>query len=411
MHYFHFMDKIFICNANYFGFLLHLNTLILSSYPTTMKKLILCFYFYSTCSIAQTTSIDSIFSGGQYRTYRLYVPASYNGVTPRPLVINLHGYTSNAQQQQLYSNFMPIADTANFIMVLPNGSYSNGQRFWNAGISPTLVNDIAFLSALIDSLDLTYNINLNRVYSTGMSNGGFMSHTLACELSNRITAIASVTGSIFTTQYGPNCHPMRPVPVMQIHGTADGTVPYIGGSNMMPIDSVVKYWITKNNCNVTPTFSNVPNTSLTDGCTAEHYKYNGGTGGSSVELYKIINGGHTWPGFPFGGAGTNLDINASKEIWRFFNKYSMPMLTSIDENKALVNSLNLYPNPATAILHVDLENETLVNIEVSDVLGKVVLSEATQSNSISVESLKPGIYFLTINSRNGAVAKVKFIKE
>jgi polyhydroxybutyrate depolymerase len=288
-----------------------------------MKKTLLSLILISTLfSVkAQTTVVDSIFVGGQYRSYRLYVPAIYTGATARPLILNLHGYTSNASQQQLYSNFTPIADTANFLMVFPNGTYSSGQRFWNAGISSALVNDIAFLSALIDSLDLTYNINLNRVYSTGMSNGGYMSHTLACELSNRITAIASVTGSIFNTQYGSFCHPMRPVPVMQIHGTSDATVPYLGGTSSMPIDTVVKYWVTKNNCNPVATFSNVPNTSIVDGCTAEHYIYSGGTGGSSVELYKILNGGHTWPGFPFGGVGTNLDINASKEIWRFFNKY------------------------------------------------------------------------------------------
>ena len=74
----------------------------------------------------------------------------------------------------------------------------------------------------------------------------------------------------------------------RIHGTNDPTVPYAGSSTMMPIDTIVKYWVTKNNCNVTPTFSNVPNTSTTDGCTAEHYKYLNGTSGSSVELYKII---------------------------------------------------------------------------------------------------------------------------
>jgi polyhydroxybutyrate depolymerase len=286
-----------------------------------MKKILLTLIFISSLfSIkAQTTVIDSIFVGGIYRNYRLYVPSIYTGATARPLILNLHGYTSNANQQQLYSNFMPIADTANFLMVYPNGTLLSGQPFWNAGMSSSLVNDIAFLNALIDSLDLTYNINLNRIYSTGMSNGGFMSHTLACELSNRITAIASVTGSIFTTQYGTNCHPTRPVPVMQVHGTSDPTVPYAGNvsQNMMPVDSVVKYWVTKNGCNPTPTFSNVPNTSTTDGCTAEHYQYNGGTSGSTVELFKIIGGLHTWPGFPFGGTGTNMDINASKEIWRF----------------------------------------------------------------------------------------------
>jgi polyhydroxybutyrate depolymerase len=375
----------------------------------TLLSLILILNLFS--AKAQTTFIDSIFVGGQYRSYRLYVPAIYTGASARPLILNLHGYTSNAQQQQLYSNFMPIADTANFLMVFPNGTFSSGQRFWNAGLSSALVNDIAFLSALIDSLDLTYNINLNRVYSTGMSNGGYMSHTLACELSNRITAIASVTGSIFNTQYGSNCHPMRPVPVMQIHGTNDPTVPYIGSSTSMPIDSVVKYWVTKNNCNPVATFSNVTNTSSTDGCTAEHYRYLNGTSGSSVELYKIIGGTHTWPGFPFGGLGTNLDINASKEIWRFFNKYSLSALTTVDENEQLKNILKVYPNPVSSVLNLNLENESSVSIIISDVLGKVVLAEASQTNSISVANLTSGIYFLSVKTQSGAEVKVKFIKD
>lgn len=376
-----------------------------------MKKHLLFLIFISTLFTikAQTTVVDSIFVGGQYRNYRLYVPAIYTGATARPLIINLHGYTSNAQQQQLYSNFMPIADTANFLMVYPNGTFSSGQRFWNAGISGALVNDIAFLNALIDSLDLTYNINLNRVYSTGMSNGGYMSHTLACELSNRITAIASVTGSIFTTQYGSNCHPMRPVPVMQIHGTSDPTVPYIGSSTSMPIDTVVKYWVKKNNCNTTATFSNVPNTNTADGCTAEHYLYNGGTNGSTVEFFKIIGGLHTWPGFPFGGVGTNLDINASKEIWRFFSKYTLSNLTTVNENESLTQSLVVYPNPATSVLSFNIDN--IESVIIADVLGKVVLSDTVHANSILVNNLKSGIYFLSVKTQSGAVAKVKFIKE
>lgn len=378
-----------------------------------MKKTLLVFIIISSLfSIkAQTTVVDSVFVGGQYRSYRLYVPAIYTGATARPLILNLHGYTSNAQQQQLYSNFMPIADTANFLMVFPNGTYSSGQRFWNAGISSALVNDIAFLNALIDSLDLIYNINLNRVYSTGMSNGGYMSHTLACELSNRITAIASVTGSIFNTQYGTNCHPTRPVPVMQIHGTNDPTVPYAGSSSSMPVDTIVKYWVTKNNCNTTPTFSNVPNTSTTDGCTAEHYKYLNGTSGSSVELYKIIGGTHTWPGFPFGGSGTNMDMNASKEIWRFFSKYSLSTLTAVNESEQLKNTLKVYPNPVTSVLNFNLENESSISVIISDVLGKEVLAETTSTNSILVDKLKSGIYFITVKTESGAEAKLKFIKE
>ena len=375
----------------------------------TFTIILFTFSFY-----AQTTIIDSIKSGGIYRNYRLYVPALYTGVSARPLVINMHGYTSNAYQQQLYSNFGPIADTANFLMVFPNGTKDgSGTTFWNAGIGSS-VDDLGFISHLIDSLKLQYNINLNRVYATGMSMGGFMSHTLACELSNRITAIASVTGSIFTSQYGSYCHPTRPVPVMQIHGTSDATVPYAGNASqyMVPIDTVVKYWVTKNNCNPTPVFTNVPNTSTTDNCTAEHYVYSGGTSGSTVELFKIIGGTHSWPGTPFTSSGTNQDISASKEIWRFFNKYNLASLTSIADVEKQNLAISMYPNPANTVLNIRLNNETtLASITITDVLGKVVISESSETNTINIETLETGIYFLTVRNKLNQVANLKFIKD
>ncbi|MES2133564.1 MAG: T9SS type A sorting domain-containing protein [Bacteroidota bacterium] len=366
-------------------------------------------------TFAQTTITDSIISGGIYRSYILYVPAIYTGTNARPLIINMHGYTSNAQQQQLYSNFMPIADTANFLMVYPNGTYSSGQRFWNAGLSATLVDDIGFISHLIDSLKAQYNIDMNAVYSTGMSNGGFMSHTLACELSNRITAIASVTGSIFTTQYGSYCHPGRPVPVMQIHGTADPTVPYAGNTSqgMVPVDSVVKYWVTKNGCNPTPVFTNVPNTNTSDGCTAEHYVYNGGNLGSTCELYKIIGGAHTWPGSPFTIGVTNQDFSASVEIWRFFRKYRLNTLTSVSTIDKENTNFKLYPNPANDLLNFSFNGNDYkaINIDITDVLGNTIIHEANSSGKINIAALTTGIYFLSLTSEGKEVVKAKFIKE
>ena len=382
----------------------------------TMKKHILAITLLlsSFFITAQTTVIDSIMSGGIYRNYRLYIPAIYTGTTARPLIINMHGYGSNALQQQPYSNFMPISDTANFLMVYPNGTFSAGKQFWNSGLYPTGVDDIGFISHLIDSLKAKYNINLNRVYATGMSNGGFMSHTLACELSNRITAIASVTGSIFTTQYGSYCHPNRPIPVMQVHGTADPTVPYAGNAsqNMEPIDTVVKYWVTKNNCNPVASFSNVPNTNTADGCTAEHYTYTGGTSGSSVELFKIIGGTHSWPGFPYGGIGTNMDINASKEIWRFFNKYNLTTLNSIAEIEKQTAVISVYPNPANTSLNFSADNlNNPESIEITDILGKVVLFDNVNTHTVTIEKLQPGIYFLSVKDGNNNYGKAKFIKE
>jgi polyhydroxybutyrate depolymerase len=376
------------------------------------KLLILCFLSGSLNLLSQTTVVDSIISGGIYRSYRLYKPSVYNGSSARPLVINMHGYTSNAAAQQLYTVFEPIADTANFLMVFPQGTTYNGQPFWNAGISNTLVDDTGFLDQLIDSLKLSCNIDMNAIYSTGMSNGGYMSHTLACELSNRVAAIASVTGSMFTPQYGPNCHVTRPLPMMQIHGTADGTVPYGGSSTSMPIDSVVRYWVTKNGCNPTPVFTNVPNTNTGDGCTAEHYVYSNGTLGSSVELYKIIGGAHTWPGAPFTIGVTNQDFKASVEIWRFFRKYRLNTLTSVSSVDQQNVDFKFYPNPAKDDLNVHFNaNGHLATVTITDVLGHVLIQTSSSTGTINTSGLSTGMYVLSVLREGAEIGKAKFIKE
>ena len=365
------------------------------------KKLLLYFFVLcSTIASAQTTIIDSIFSGGIYRNYRIYIPAAYTGTSARPLIFDLHGYTSSALYEQAYSNFMPIADTANLIMVYPNGTLSGGQPYWNAGFGGT-VNDVAFISDLIDTLFTQYNIDHDMVFSCGMSNGGYMSHTLACELNNRIAAIASVTGSMSTLQQ-LTCVPNRPVPVMQISGDADGTVVYGGGSGSMGIDALVTYWVTNNNCNTSATFSTLPNISLIDGCTAEHYVYNSGDLGSTVEKYKIVGGGHTWPGSPYIIGVTNKDFSASEKIWLFFRKYKLNQFVGLNESEN-VNSINLFPNPATSAVSIEGENISLVMIY--DVNGKLIV-KSTQKQ-IDISTLSKGVYSVVIVSeKNRSVKKL-----
>ncbi len=366
-----------------------------------MKKLLLAFALFNiSVSIAQTTVIDSIYSGGMYRNYRVYKPAAYNGSTAWPLVFDLHGYTSSAINEQFYSNFMPIADTAHFLVVYPNGTFSGGQQYWNAGFG-TAVNDIQFISNLIDSLSTQYNIDLNSVYSCGMSNGGYMSHTLACALNNKISAIASVTGSMTTLQRS-TCVPNRAVPVMQVSGNADPTVSYTGSSTSLAIDTLVKYWVTNNNCNPTPVFTAVPNINTTDGCTAEHYVYNGGTMGSSVELYKIIGGGHTWPGAPFTIGVTNQDFKASEKIWLFFRKYHLNQFVGVNEY-SMNDDITIYPNPASELIYVSINGN--VKIQVYDMNGKMLIE--TNSTQIDISSLDKGIYFVVINNnKNKSVKKL-----
>ena len=367
---------------------------------------------------AQTNNTYTITSGGVARTYILYVPASYNPATPTPLVFEFHGYTSNDAQQEYYGDFRPIADTANFIIALPQGLvYSGSTGFANFGTVASASVDINFTSDIIDSVSAHYNINACKIYSTGFSNGGFMSHDLGCFLSSKFAAIASVSGSMMAN-HASACNPLHPVPVMQFHGTSDATVSYtgVGGIiNSIDVDTLIKRWVGINNCNTTPGFTAMPNISTTDNCTAEHYVYSNGTANSTVEFFKIIGGGHSWPGspYPISGVNTNEDINACKEIWRFFRQYCLTNLVDIAEIEKQTLNFNLYPNPSSGILNFSLNKPTsdLLTIQVLDILGKTVLSEKTANNYIDIEKLNAGIYFLYAKQNNKDLAKVKFIKE
>jgi polyhydroxybutyrate depolymerase len=168
-----------------------------------MKRLFTHLFFLLLLGVSakvrsQVTLEDSFMVNGLMRNYFLYVPAINSPQESVPLILNLHGYGSNKLEQLFYGDFRAIADTANFIVAVPNGSMDlTGILSWNTfGIGT--VDDVNFISQLIDRINTSYSIDQNRIYSTGMSNGGFMSYELACQLSSRIAAVASVTGSMLT---------------------------------------------------------------------------------------------------------------------------------------------------------------------------------------------------------------------
>lgn len=368
---------------------------------------IFIFVILEYVSIAQpsTTIIDSINVNGKYRSYRLYIPANYTGIHPVPLILNLHGYTSNALQQQLYSNFMPIADTAGFLMVYPQGVKDpNGNPFWNAGISSvTYINDTLFLNQLIDSLKLNYNIDLGRVFMTGLSNGGFMSHYMGCFCNKKIKAIASVAGTFFT--FWPNCNPNKVVPVLHIHGTSDPTVPYYGSSTMTGADTTVNRWVQMDGCNSLASYSAVPNINTSDGSTAEHYwYYKPGNTKTIVEFFKVNNGAHTWPGSPYVIGTTNQDFNASAEIWRFFRQFSSNDFTAgINSIPPHDMKILIYPNPTSDYIKISSVNHCIKKIELKDLTGKTLLQhsvndgQCTYSYEMPVKQLNRGVYLLIVN--------------
>ncbi|WAC01355.1 prolyl oligopeptidase family serine peptidase [Lacinutrix neustonica] len=224
--------------------------------------LLLFILLFSQNINAQQTIDGTLMHDGIQRTYILYVPQAYNASTPAPLVLNFHGYTSNAIEQINYGDFRPLADEDGFLIVVPQGTVDTaGNTHFNVGWGTSTVDDIGFINALLDDLSTQYTINQDRIYSTGMSNGGFMSYKLACELSDRIAAIASVTGSMTLGTTG-SCNPLHPTPVLEIHGTSDGTVNYNGSNFATAIPDVLSYWSNYNNTDTTPTVTSIPRYQL-----------------------------------------------------------------------------------------------------------------------------------------------------
>jgi len=226
---------------------------------------------------------------------------------------------------------------------------------------------------------------------------------LACKLSHRITAVASVAGTMITSRL-QSCNPSRVVPILEIHGTLDGNVPFNGGlvslgDTLASVPAVLAFWANFDHCDATPTITNLPNINTTDGSTVQQHLYANCGDGSSVELLKVLPGGHTWPGLP--GANTNRDIIAEKEIWRFFSQHNLNGTVSNSE-KPNKSEWVFFPNPANDVLQITLPERTdKLSIRISDVLGNLVLQQsfpnATSGQvSFEVSSLTTGIYFIEI---------------
>ena len=355
--------------------------------------------FCSTNMVGQTT-IGTLLVDGLNRAYRLYVPPGLDLTTPRPLVFNFHGYTSNAFQQQGYTNFDQVARNNDFLVCYPEGLLNSWNVGWAFG---TQSDDVAFIDDLIDSLAVNYNIDLTRVYSCGMSNGGFFSYELACELPDRIAAIASVTGSMVTSHLN-TCDPGRAIPVMQIHGTADPTVLYGGNFLGVGIEQLVSTWVELNGCTTPADTSIIENTNTSDQTTAIRIDYTSCDDEAEVAFYKIENGGHTWPDATVQIGVTNRDFNASEEIWRFFERFSNPLLTSSENIVEEPVSVNVFPNPVTDNLSIETNGVAIRSIQCYDNGGRMILSEnSINENKLTLDfgHLNPGLFWVSVHTAEG----------
>jgi polyhydroxybutyrate depolymerase len=297
-----------------------------------MKRLLIFLLFFYSCS-NQEEDLDDLKNPtwtqkeftmnheGLEREYILYKPKNFS--ENAPLMMMLHGYSSNNNNLLSYSKMNAIADQNGFMICYPQGAitYLTNQSHWNANLQMSDINDIDFLSDLVTEIQKQYKVSKENVFVAGMSNGGFMSYTLGCERSDIFKAVASVTGTMSGYDW-ENCSPEYKIPVMQISGTIDRTVPWDGTMNTAfgwggapHILEVMEFWSDLNTC-TNDELINFPDIDKSDNSTVSLTKKKGGSYNNEVWFYKIEGGGHDWP-----GAWGNKDIDASEEIWKFFDSH------------------------------------------------------------------------------------------
>lgn len=240
---------------------------------------------------------------GRERTVLVHVPPAYDGATPLPVVVNLHALGASAEVQAWYSRMIEKADAEGFIVVHPEGIGGS----WNAGVgccgtaAALGVDDVGLITATLDALAARRCVARDRIYATGMSNGGYMTHRLGCALADRLAAIAPIAGIDVVA----GCAPAAPLPVLQIHGTLDTVVPYAGA-----LTSVAS-WRDRNGCAASTTVvADEPGTRCVrhDGC----------ADGAEVVLCTVVGGGHVWPG----GVASASSLDATDAVWAFFARHA-----------------------------------------------------------------------------------------
>ncbi len=379
--------------------------------PTLLFSTLLLFFNL----FGQQQMNKNLFFDGQNRNYIMYIPPSYDGTTQVPLVFNFHGGGGTSSDFINYENDMrPIADTANFIAVYPQAAVdpTDGSNSW-LHKTPTTHNDVNFIEAIIDTLSNDYNIDNDRVYACGYSEGGIFSYELGCRLNNRIAGFASVSGSMLVDAFRVsyynlgNCSPIHPTAVLLIPGTSDFS-PHSSYSGLQPyymsVNEITTYWANHNNTNTNPTVTSVPNTNTSDGSTVEKRIWENGDNCVAVQELKVINGGHDWP-----GSSGNMDIDASQEIWKFLSKYDVNGLIncgSTNLSNSNTNKFEIFPNPSTNLLTIKSNIKKELNFEIFSSFGKIVMTGNLNNNDvINLSELEPQVYILKINGNSYKLIK------
>lgn len=282
------------------------------------------------------TETGAISVDGRERTFVFHVPTSAPAEGTRMLVISLHGRGGKGVQQEDLTAFSALAGERGFVAVYPDGidkSWADGRGTSSADMQG--IDDVAFISALIDHCIKNYGVDPKRVFVNGHSNGSMMTNRLACELSTKIAAIGHNAGPIGET-VSTSCNPERSVSVIGFHGTEDSFVPYAGGEvdkgaggKVLSAKDARAFWAGKSGCSMETIVTSLPDTAKDDGTTVEREESVGCQNGNEVVLFTMTGGGHTWPGSTddLGEllvGKVSYDIVASELMLDFYEKHAMP---------------------------------------------------------------------------------------
>lgn len=394
-----------------------------------MKKisiLLLAFVWILNISMAQKTH-EIIQWQDKEREFVVYEPGndSLNQVS-HPIYFALHGLRTDIDSVSKLVDFGAFAKQSGWIVVVPQAIPFSasvlGQTVdlgctWNSGIAVSFlgqsvalnsaIDDSGFLIALLDSMQRRYNVNPDSVFFAGISMGGFMVQRMAIEHSDRITGIASVSGTIANTLKDKK--PTNRVDVLHIHGTADSIVSYDGqfqfGQFQFSIglgaEATVNYWRSFNGCSATDYCDTIPHAQEDNLLFVRHKYYT--PDGDKVAFVKVDNGAH-W----FYGASDGCDVNFVDVIYEFFTDKFVPSESGIAMQEPLTTKV--YPNPAHNVINIELpELIDRATISIFDAAGREVMRQESNEkmNRIPVSNLMRGFYFVRVqSSQKTAVQKI-----
>lgn len=245
---------------------------------------------------------------GARRTAVVYVPESVADAAP--LLLLFHGYGGSAPDFMEEADLRPLADEEGFVLAYPQGSFLHGSSHWNSAApsddNKSNADDFGFVEQLIDTIGASWDLDADRIYAAGYSNGGMMAFGLACYLGDRIAAVGSVSGAMLD-DIGVSCTPPHPTSVITLHGTSDPVLPYEGGEGMRSAQGVLDFWADRNEITSEPTTRSGPQ--------IESFVYAGGLGGTEVHHHRVVGGDHVWFDLEVDGVGTN------RLIWDLVSRF------------------------------------------------------------------------------------------